>query len=192
MWGVRGRGEIWPFCWIARKSRGISSYKKEVWGNRVWSYGFPNALEYSLISRNSNPSIENTKCEFVFFVLAWDELFIIAYRSIILLLLAFRLENASLVYRKRRLGDAKISELKPPDKKDDFLWNHPFFIYVWDFCEWGSNVLLCRMADVFFFLPLEGVEPVCLQFFRHAPRQLEASREAHQLGFDQQRVLCVQ
>ena len=42
---------------------------------------------------------------------------IIAYRSIILLLLAFHLENASLVYRKRRLGDAKISESKPPDKR---------------------------------------------------------------------------
>ena len=31
------------------------------------------------------------------------------------------------------------------------------------------------MADVFFFLPFEGVEPVCLQLFRHAPRQLEAA-----------------
>ena len=48
------------------------------------------------------------------------------------------------------------------------------------------------MADVLFFLPLEGIEPICLQLFRHAPRQLEASREAHQLGFNQQCVLCVQ
>ena len=48
------------------------------------------------------------------------------------------------------------------------------------------------MADAFFFLPFEGVEPVCLQLFRHALRRLEARREAHQLGFDQQRVLCVQ
>ena len=45
---------------------------------------------------------------------------------------------------------------------------------------------------MFFFLPLEGVEPIFLQFFRHAPRQLEASREAHQLGFSQQCVLRVQ
>ena len=42
-------------------------------------------------------------------------------------------------------------------------------------------LLFRRMADVIFFLPLEGVEPICLQLFRHAPRQLEASREAHQL-----------
>ena len=48
------------------------------------------------------------------------------------------------------------------------------------------------MANVFFFLPFEGVEPVCLQLFRHAPRQLEARREAHQLGFNQQCILCVQ
>ena len=48
------------------------------------------------------------------------------------------------------------------------------------------------MADVFFFLPFEGVEPICLQLFRHATRQLEARREAHQLGFNQQCVLCVQ
>ena len=53
-------------------------------------------------------------------------------------------------------------------------------------------LLFRRMADVFFFLPLEGIEPICLQFFRHAPRQLEARREAHQLGFNQQCVLCVQ
>ena len=45
---------------------------------------------------------------------------------------------------------------------------------------------------MFFFLPLEGIEPICLQLFRHAPRQLEARREAHQLGFNQQCVLCVQ
>lgn len=48
------------------------------------------------------------------------------------------------------------------------------------------------MADVFFFLPFEGVEPVCLQLFCHAPRQLEACREAHQLGFNQQCVLRIQ
>ena len=42
-------------------------------------------------------------------------------------------------------------------------------------------LLFCRMADAFFFLLLEGVEPICLQLFRHAPRQLEARREAHQL-----------
>jgi hypothetical protein len=53
-------------------------------------------------------------------------------------------------------------------------------------------LLFCRVADVVFFLPFEGVEPVCLQLFCHAPRQLEASREAHQLGFNQQCVLCVQ
>ena len=48
------------------------------------------------------------------------------------------------------------------------------------------------MADAFFFLPLEGVEPICLQLFRHAPRQLETRREAHQCGLRQQCVLCVQ
>ena len=42
-------------------------------------------------------------------------------------------------------------------------------------------LLFRRMADVLFFLPLEGIEPICLQIFRHAPRQLETSREAHQL-----------
>ncbi|CAN3993707.1 ParB/Sulfiredoxin domain-containing protein, partial [Dysosmobacter welbionis] len=34
-------------------------------------------------------------------------------------------------------------------------------------------LLFRRMADAFFFLPFEGVEPICLQLFRHAPRQLE-------------------
>ncbi len=47
-------------------------------------------------------------------------------------------------------------------------------------------LLFRRMADVFFFLPFEGVEPICLQLFRHATRQLEARREAHQRGFRQQ------
>ena len=47
-------------------------------------------------------------------------------------------------------------------------------------------------ADVFFLLLLEGVEPICLQFFRHAPRQLEACCEAHQCGLSQQCVLRVQ
>lgn len=42
------------------------------------------------------------------------------------------------------------------------------------------------------FLSFEGIEPICLQFFHHVPHQLEACREAHQLGFNQQRVLCVQ
>ena len=48
------------------------------------------------------------------------------------------------------------------------------------------DLLFRRMADVFFFLLLEGVEPVCLQLSRHAPRQFEARREAHQRGFRQQ------
>ena len=52
------------------------------------------------------------------------------------------------------------------------------------FCH--SVLLFRRMADVFFFLLLEGVEPVCLQLSRHAPRQFEARREAHQRGFRQQ------
>ena len=45
---------------------------------------------------------------------------------------------------------------------------------------------------MFFFLPFKGVEPICLQLFRHAPRQLEARREAHQRVLRQQRILCVQ
>ena len=53
-------------------------------------------------------------------------------------------------------------------------------------------LLFRRMADMLFFLPLEGIEPICLQLFCHAPRQFEARREAHQLGFNQQCVLCVQ
>ena len=45
---------------------------------------------------------------------------------------------------------------------------------------------------MFFFLSLEGIEPTCLQLLCHAPRQLETRREAYQLGFNQQCVLCVQ
>ena len=46
-------------------------------------------------------------------------------------------------------------------------------------------LLFRRMADAFFFLPFEGVEPICLQLFRQAPRQFEARREAHQRGLRQ-------
>ena len=46
--------------------------------------------------------------------IACDELFIKAHRSLILLCLAFRPANASLVYRARELRNTKISELLPP------------------------------------------------------------------------------
>ena len=45
--------------------------------------------------------------------IACDELFIKAHRSLILLCLAFRPANASLVYRARELRNTKISELLP-------------------------------------------------------------------------------
>lgn len=50
--------------------------------------------------------------------IACDELFIKAHRSLILLCLAFRPANASLVYRARELRNTKISELLPPDTSE--------------------------------------------------------------------------
>ena len=50
--------------------------------------------------------------------IACDELFIKAHRSLILLCLAFRPVNASLVYRARELRNTKISELLPPDTSE--------------------------------------------------------------------------
>jgi len=45
----------------------------------------------------------------------------------------------------------------------------------------------------FAFLLFVGIEGVgCAQLSGDTGRQLEACHEAHQLGFDQQRVLCVQ
>lgn len=50
--------------------------------------------------------------------IACDELFIKAHRSLILLCLAFRPANASLLYRARELRNTKISELLPPDTSE--------------------------------------------------------------------------
>ena len=50
--------------------------------------------------------------------IACDELFIKAHRSLILLCLAFRPANASLLYRARELRNTKISELLPPNTSE--------------------------------------------------------------------------
>ena len=81
-------------------------------------------------------------------------------------------ENA---FRALKPGEV-YNPLMSPDKKypEVNLWS----------VLWGiaMAILFSAAADVFFFLPLEGVEPICLQFFRHAPRQLEADRKSTRLN----------